>query len=229
MVEVIERRLLSVDVDGFVWIKRGSVIAYNGALRFHLDPVFQPDAVRLLTGPLRGAILREAVPIARAVGTGRLYVSLDGRFSTLIRLSNETIFVASTNLLAFESTLEHQIQTVGSVGLLAGGLFVVRLSGTGFVALSSSGTPLPLRVTERDPLSTDPTATVAWSAGLWPELKTDLGMGSLVAHGGGEPIQMCFRGQGQVFVHARSRAEVVRSSMVRRISTWIMGMAGLPV
>jgi uncharacterized protein (AIM24 family) len=50
------------------------------------------------------------------------------------------------------------------------------------------------------PFSTDPHATLAWSGGLSPELKTDLSWRSALAHGGHEPVQMFFRGEGYVVV-----------------------------
>jgi uncharacterized protein (AIM24 family) len=220
MVEVIDRRLLCVDVDGFAWIKRGSAIAYQGELRFRLEQVLQAEAIGLKAGPLRNAVMREAVPLAKAEGRGRLYLSNDGKFSTIFRLNAESLYVTSSNLLAFESTLEHEIRMLGGVGLLAGGILVVRLSGTGWVAVSSYGNPLTLRVTEDEPVSTDPTATLAWTSGLWPELKTDLEIASFLAHGGGEPIQMYFGGNGSVTVHARSRTEAVRASLLRQLTSW---------
>jgi uncharacterized protein (AIM24 family) len=47
---------------------------------------------------------------------------------------------------------------------------------------------------------TDPHATVAWSGGLVPALKIDLSWRSAFAHGGQEPIQMRFEGEGHVIV-----------------------------
>lgn len=47
---------------------------------------------------------------------------------------------------------------------------------------------------------TDPNATVAWSANLTPELKTDISMRTLVGRSGGEAFQMAFEGDGFVVV-----------------------------
>lgn len=215
--EVVDHRLVRIEVDDFVWIKRGTVIAYHGDLQFRLEEVFQSEAIGLEAGPVRSALKREAVPLSRAEGRGRLFLSDEGKFNRVFRLEGQRMFVASQYLLAFEPTLEHQIRLVGGVGALAGGPFIVQLTGTGFVAISSKGDPLTLRVTPNDPVSTDPTATVAWTSGLWPELKTDLELRSLVAHGGGEPIQMFFGGDGHVVVNARSRMEVMRSSILQRV------------
>lgn len=219
--DVVDKRLVRIDVDGFMWIKRGTVVAYHGDLRFHLERVLQMERVRGAAGPVRSTVKREAVPISMAAGTGRLYLSDDGEPIRIVRLTGQSIFIASPNLLAFEPALEHEVQTVGGVGLLAGGLLVVRLSGTGLLALSVKGEPLTLRVTPGNPVATDPRATIAWTSDLWPELKTDLEIRSLVAHGGGEPIQMLFRGHGFVVVNGGNRMDSLRSSLVKRLSSKI--------
>lgn len=213
--EVINRRLLCVDIDGFLWIKRGTVVAYHGHLKFRLDRVVQADAIR--NGPARSAVKREFVPLCRAIGRGRLYLSNNGQGNRIVRLNDETLFVSSENLVAFESTLCHEILTLGSVGALAGGLLVVKLSGSGRVAISAHGEPLALRVTPDNPVATDPTAVLAWTSHLWPSLKSDLELRLLVAHGGGAPIQMAFEGDGWMFVHGRNRIEAARASIARRV------------
>jgi uncharacterized protein (AIM24 family) len=222
--DIVGQRLVRVDVHDEVWIKRGSVVAYHGDLKFHLEPVMQAEAVHLDAGPIRSALKREAVPLTRAVGQGRLYLSNDGTHSRVLSLGDETIFVSASDLLAFETTLDHEIRLLGEIGLLAGGLLVVKLSGHGQVAISVHGEPLTLRVSPSDPVSTDPGATLAWTAGLWPELKTDLDAGSLIAHGGGQPIQMRFAGHGHVIVHARSRAEAMRTGVLNALEARIKSL-----
>ena len=217
--DVVGQRLVRVDVHDEVWIKRGSVVAYHGDLRFRLEPVLQAEGVHLADGPIRAALKREAVPLTRAVGHGRLYLSNDGTHSRVLSLDDDTIYVAASSLLAFETTLDHEIRLLGEVGLLAGGLLVVRLSGHGRIAISLHGEPLTLHAGPSDPVSTDPGATVAWTAGLRPELKTDLDAGSLIAHGGGQPIQMHFAGDGYVVVHARSRAEAMRAGVLNALES----------
>lgn len=217
--DIVGQRLVRIDVQDEVWIKRGSVIAYQGDLRFHLEPVMQAEGVHLETGPIRSALKREAVPLTRAVGHGCLYLANDGSHSRVLSLDDETIYVAAMDLLAFETTLDHEIRLLGEVGLLAGGLLVVQLSGHGRIAISAHGEPLTLAVSPSDPVSTDPGATVAWTAGLWPELKTDLDAGSIIAHGGGQPIQMRFAGTGRVIVDARSRAEEMRAGALKAVES----------
>jgi uncharacterized protein (AIM24 family) len=83
---------------------------------------------------------------------------------------------------------------------MAGGLFKMKLSGTGMVAITTHYDPLTLRVTPEKPVSTDPNATVAWSGSLTPEFKTDISLKTFFGRGSGESIQMHFAGDGFVVV-----------------------------
>jgi uncharacterized protein (AIM24 family) len=85
-------------------------------------------------------------------------------------------------------------------GMLAGGLFNIRLEGNGMVAISTHHDPLTLAVSPNKPIVTDPNATVAWSGNLAPELKTDVSLKTFLGRGSGESIQMRFQGQGFVVV-----------------------------
>jgi len=66
------------------------------------------------------------------------------------------------------------------------------------LAVALHGNPLTLPVSENEPISTDPHATLAWSGSLTPSLKTDLSWRSIFRHGGQEPVQMFFEGHGVV-------------------------------
>jgi len=85
-------------------------------------------------------------------------------------------------------------------GIMAGGLFNVKLEGTGMIAITTHYDPLTLNVTPDRPVFTDPNATVAWSGSLSPDIKTDVSFKTLVGRGSGESLQMAFRGDGFVVV-----------------------------
>jgi uncharacterized protein (AIM24 family) len=187
-------RTVRIDVDGGVWLKPGAALAYRGNLAFSRLPTV--DAASL-----KDAVMRETAPLVRATGTGRLYAGHHGSHARVVRLTGEAIVVAWADLLAFEESLAFETTMVAhGVGLAAGGLAVVRLSGHGALAIAAHGQPLTLTVAPGQPVSTDPHATLAWSAALTPELKTDLSWRSVVGHGGHEPVQMLFRGTGFVVV-----------------------------
>ena len=85
-------------------------------------------------------------------------------------------------------------------GVLAGGLFNVRLEGTGMIAITTHYDPLTIKVSPNNPVTTDPNATVAWSGSLNPEFKTDISLKTFFGRGSGESIQMVFHGDGFVVV-----------------------------
>jgi uncharacterized protein (AIM24 family) len=125
-------------------------------------------------------------------------------------LQGESINVNGNDLLAFEESVEYKITMHKKIsGMLSGGLFSVRLSGNGLVALMSHGSPLTLPVTPQSPVMTDPNATIAWSGNLSPELKTDMSLRTMLGRGGGETFQMVFRGEGFVVIQPFEEVPVV--------------------
>ena len=192
--EVVDKRFLRIGVDGYVWIKSGTAIAYRGELHFIRERVIGAD-VKMLA--------REFTPLVKATGVGQLYCSDQGKRNLVLHLGGGALHVAGSALLAFEPALEHEAYMVGKVGLVAGGIFAVKLSGDGLVALAAKGDPLTLRVTPDSPVYTDPDATIAWTDGVSPELKTELQWRMIFGHGGGEAVQMLFRGDGYVVVHSK--------------------------
>jgi uncharacterized protein (AIM24 family) len=187
-------RTLRIAVDGGVWLKPGAAIAYRGELVFERRPTLESHSIA-------DALIRETAPLVRAVGKGCLYCAQHGAHVRVIHLGGESLAVAAENLLAFEDTLAFEARLAGNgIGLAAGGLVTMRLAGHGALAIATHGQPLTLRVSRDQPVSTDPHATLAWSAGLTPLMKTDLTWRSLFAHGGHEPIQMLFEGSGFVVV-----------------------------
>jgi uncharacterized protein (AIM24 family) len=187
-------RMLRIDVSGGVWLKPGAAIAYRGDVAFERRPT-------LGAGSLLDAAFRELTPLVRATGRGRLYCGRHGSHVRIMRLAGESITITFDELLAFEESLRFEPHVVEhGIGIAAGGLITMRLSGHGAVALITHGEPLTLRVSRDEPVSTDPHATIAWSGDLTPLLKTDLTWRSVFRHGGQEPVQMLFEGDGFVVV-----------------------------
>ncbi len=95
-----------------------------------------------------------------------------GKKVIIIHLHGEEIIVNGNDLLAFEPSIEYEIKMMKKLGaMLAGGLFNVRLRGTGMIAFTSHYEPITLRVTPDAPVYTDPNATIAWSGNLEPTFK----------------------------------------------------------
>jgi uncharacterized protein (AIM24 family) len=210
---------LRIDVDGGVWLKPGAAIAYRGDITF--------DRQRVLDAPsLKSALLRETAPLVRATGKGRLFCAHHGSHVFAVTLSGETIFVAWPDLLAVEESLDCVPTLIGhAVGVAAGGLVMMKLSGDGSFAIVSHGSPLTLAVTDGEPVSTDPHSTIAWSPDLGVRLKTDLSWRSLFKHGGQEPVQMLFEGNGFVMVQPYEDPARfgVRVNQIRRLASIVTG------
>jgi uncharacterized protein (AIM24 family) len=207
--ELESTRMLEIHVNGSVWTKLGAAVAYRGDIKFVREGMLEGGVMKALKRAATG----EVSPLSRAEGRGRLYVADSGKHISILRLQGETINVSGNDLLAFENTVTYDITMIRRVaGMMAGGLFSVRLTGHGMVAITTHGEPLTLRVSSSDPVSTDPNATVAWSGNLSPELKTDINLKALIGRGGGETFQMLFRGDGFVVVQPYEEVPVVQSS-----------------
>jgi uncharacterized protein (AIM24 family) len=187
-------RVLRIDVSGSVWIKPGASLAYRGEMSFERRPTLGADG-------LEEAALRELEPVVRATGRGHLYCGWQGCRIQVVHLRGERLFVAAEELIAFDETLGYEPHIVGNgVGIAAGGMVAVSLSGAGALAIGVHGEAVTLPVTPDTPIFTDPLATIAWSGELEPELAIDVSWRTLVGHGGHEPVQMRFAGTGQVMV-----------------------------
>ena len=195
--ELESNRMLEINLNGQVWTKMGSMVAYRGNIRFQREGMLDHGIGNLLKKAMSG----EGMSLTKAEGTGTLYLADSGKRVTVLRLEGDALFVNGNDVLAFEPTVRHQITMMRRItAVLAGGLFNVRLEGQGLIAITTHGLPTTLLVTPDNPVCTDPNATVAWSASLQPEFKTDVSLKTFLGRGSGESVQMLFRGQGFVVI-----------------------------
>ncbi len=196
--ELESSHLLEVKLNGRVWAKSGSMVAYQGAVKFVRQGMMEQGLGNLLKKALSG----EGMQLMKMEGQGRVYVADSGKKITLLRLAGDTIFVNGNDVLAYEDGIQSDITMMRRMaGMMSGGLFNMRLSGNGIVAITSHYEPLTLPVTAQGgPVFTDPNATVAWSGGLTPEVVADITLGTLLGRGSGESIQLKFQGVGWVVV-----------------------------
>lgn len=190
-------RMLDINLNGSVWIKMGSMVAYTGDIKFEREGIFEQGIGNLF----KKAVSGEGTRLTRATGRGSVFCADFGKKVTILRLNNESIFVNGNDLLAFEMSLQYEIKLMKKVAaMLAGGLFNVRLQGTGMVAITTHYDPMALPVTPQSPVVTDPNATVMWTGNVEPEFKTDFQLKTFFGRGSGESLQMKFTGQGYVVV-----------------------------
>ncbi len=195
--ELETERILEVNLNGMVWTKMGSMIAYRGDISFVREKILEHGIGKMLKRGISG----EGARLTKAEGNGKLYLADEGKKITLLNMADDAIVVNGSDLLAFQDGIDWDIKIMKKVSaMLAGGLFNVRLEGTGLIAITSHYDPIAFRVTPDNPIMTDPNATVAWSGSLSPEFKTDIQLKSLFGRGSGESFQMKFAGEGFVVV-----------------------------
>lgn len=190
-------RFLEVNLNGRMNTKTGSMVAYQGNIRFKREGMLDQGIGNLL----KKAVSGEGMRLTYAEGQGKLYLADQGKKIILLNLRNETFVVNGNDVLAFEPALPHKITLMRKIaGVMAGGLFNVRFDGSGLLAITSHYEPITLRVQSGYPVTTDPNATIAWTGGLTPELKTDISFKTFLGRGSGESLQMHFDGDGFVVV-----------------------------
>jgi uncharacterized protein (AIM24 family) len=195
--ELENARTLEINLNGLVWMKMGSMIAYRGNVKFEREGMMEHGFDKFLKKALTG----EGTTLMKASGVGKVYIADQGKRITILHLENQAIYVNGNDVLAFETGIKWDITMMRRIATMAaGGLFNMKLEGTGMVAITTEGDPLTLRVTPDQPVTTDPNATVAWSQNLAPELTANITFRSLMGRGSGETYQLVFRGDGFVVV-----------------------------
>jgi len=180
-----------------VMVKKGAMVAYTGDVKFEREGILSQGIGNLLKKTVSG----EGSSIMKTTGTGRIYLADCAKRIRILKLENEAIFVNGNDVLAYEESLKSDIKMMKSVGgIVGGGLFQVKISGTGHVAVTTHGEPLTLLVKPGQPVFTDPHATVAWSDSLSPSIKTDISLKTFIGRGSGESFQLKFEGEGWVIV-----------------------------
>mgnify|MGYP001241803149 CR=1 FL=1 len=180
-----------------ILLKKGAMVAYDGNITFKREGILSKGIGNLL----KKAVSGEGTSMMHTTGTGRVYAADFGKRIRVLHLDNEAIFVNGNDILAHEENIKSNVKMMKSVaGMVGGGLFQVRLEGTGHIAVTTHGQPLTLRVRPGSPVFTDPNATVAWSGNLEPKIKTDVSIKTFIGRGSGESIQMMFQGDGWVII-----------------------------
>ena len=189
-------KLLKIHLDQVtVQAKLGSMVAYQG------DVTFEHAGSGGLGRMLKKAVTGEGTALMRITGAGEVFVADQAQDIHLIYLENDNITVNGPNLLAFDAGIDWDIQRLqgGAAGAMAGGLFNMHLSGTGWVAILSDGPPVLLNVAQA-PTFADAQAAITWSSGVTVGIKTDFKMKNLIGRGSGESIQIAFSGQGWALI-----------------------------
>ncbi|WP_022835765.1 AIM24 family protein [Salisaeta longa] len=181
-------KLLDITVNGEVWIKTGAMVAYTGNVSF------EKKTSGGITGWLKQAATGEGANTMVASGQGHVYAADGGKNIHVLELgAGESISINGNDVLAYASSVEADIKMMKKIASRAsGGLFNVHLTGPGFIAFTTHGSPVVLDT----PVRTDPDATVAWSSNTPPSFTTDIGWKSMIGRSSGEEYQMDFNQSG---------------------------------
>jgi uncharacterized protein (AIM24 family) len=178
---------LDVTIDGSVLAKAGSMIAFTGNLSF----TGKSSAEGGITGFLKEAATSEGTPVMTIEGEGHAYLADNEKKIQLLELdADDSITVNGEDVLAFGSGVSYEISSMDSLaGVFAGGFTNVYLEGPGYVAITTHADPIVLK----PPVSTDPSATVAWSQ-TTPDVQVNKNLSDMVGQESGERFQMNFDG-----------------------------------
>jgi uncharacterized protein (AIM24 family) len=196
--ELESAHMLEVRVNGRVWAKAGSMVAQTGEVTFTRQGLMEQGLGTLL----KKAVSGEGMQLMKVEGKGRVYLADKGKKIRLLRLAGETFFANGNDVLAYQDGIQAEITMMRRMAaMMAGGLFNIRLSGRGIVAITSHYEPLTLPVSKTGgAVYTDPNATVAWSGSLSPDIVSNVTIGTLFGRGSGEAFRMKFEGEGWVVV-----------------------------
>ncbi len=200
-------KLLKVRLgEGEIQAKRGSMVAYQG------DVKFEHAGSGGMGRMLKKAVSGEGTTLMKMAGSGEVFLADTAQDIHLLHLDNDSVTINGPNLLAFDADISWDIHRMsgGAASAMAGGLFNMELNGTGWVALLSDGPPVLLDVASA-PTFADAQAAITWSSGVSASLKTQMSAKSLIGRGSGESLQMAFTGQGWVLVQP-SEGRVVPQS-----------------
>ena len=188
-------KLLKVSLQQVtIQAKLGSMVAYQGDVKF--EHAGSGGMSRLV----KKAVTGEGTQLMKMEGSGEVFLADTAQDIHLIYLENDQVTCNGANVLAFDAGIDWDIQRAGGgASALAGGLYNMALSGTGWVAIISDGPPVLLNVATA-PTFADPQAAITWSSGVSTSIKTDVNIKNFIGKGSGESIQVAFAGQGWVLV-----------------------------
>src|SRR3954463_9162500 len=131
-------KLLKVSLDQItIQARLGSMVAYQGDVRF------EHAGSGGLNKFIKKAVTGEGTKLMKIEGTGEGFLAHLAEDIHLIKLENDQITCNGENVLAFDAGIEWDIKRLegaGAVsGALAGGLYNMALSGSGWGAIRSDG------------------------------------------------------------------------------------------
>ncbi|MFF9125386.1 AIM24 family protein [Streptomyces sp. NPDC014889] len=187
-------------VDGEMFARQGSMVAYRGDLRFERRG-------QGVGGMLKRAVTGEGLPLMTVRGQGEAWFAQEALNCFVVEVDpGDEFTVNGRNVLCFDATLSYEIRTVKGSGIAGGGLFNSVFTGQGLLGLVCEGSPLVIPVTPQQPVYVDTDAIVGWTARLRTSLHRSQSFGSMLRGGSGEAVQLMLEGEGYVVVRPSEAA-----------------------
>lgn len=200
-------KVLAVDLAGdAVLARHGAMVAYEGQMTFKK----KAGGGEGLRGVLTRRVTGEGMSVMEVQGKGTCYFADKATEINLVRLEGDRLHVEASSLLCTDSGLRTGVEFTGLRGASEGnGLFTTKVDGTGWVAITSHGPAVLLRVAPGMPLRVDPGAYVAHTGSLRQQFRSGVAWGGLVTgETSGEGVQIEFEGDGLVYVQPAERHTV---------------------
>ena len=189
-------KMCRVGMNGEVMARSGSMVAYQGDLKF--EALGSGGIGRAIRNTLTG----EGVPLMKVTGRGDLFLADAASDVHLIDLDGtDGLTINGANVLAFDSTLSYDVKRMqGAAAQSNAGLFNCVFTGRGRIAITTDGNPVVLTVDQQT--YADPNAAVAWSSSLQTSVKRNdsFNLGTLMGRSTGERFTLAFSGHGFVVV-----------------------------
>ncbi|MBI2373384.1 MAG: AIM24 family protein [Deltaproteobacteria bacterium] len=197
-------RLLEISLQNEkVMTVAGSMVAYVGSMKFE-KAILGGEG---LLGAFKRKVTGEGLSLMTVTGSGVLYCAQNASELAVLELSGEKLFVESSGILAYDTTLSTNTAFAGLRGASSGqGLFTTTIQGKGNVALLAKGGLIGLEVTPDNSLCVDPQAFVGYKGNIQQEFVFDVSWRTMVGQASGESYQLKFTGQGQVFIQSAERS-----------------------
>jgi uncharacterized protein (AIM24 family) len=186
-------KMLKIKLNGTVTARQGSMVAYQGQADFNYQGAGGIGKM------IKQKVTGEGVATMTVSGQADVFFADQSRDVHLIYLEGEdAISINGRSVLAFDSALDVDVHFIGGAGMMAGGLFNTIIRGTGWVAITTHGTPVVLQTDA--PTYVDSNAVVCWSANLQTSVARSFKLSGMIGRGTGEAVQIGFAGQGWVIV-----------------------------
>jgi uncharacterized protein (AIM24 family) len=186
-------KLVKVTLGADCYARRGSMVAYQGDIKFD----YQGSGG--LRAMFEGAMTGQGLKLMACKGRGEVFLAEDAADLHIVELSGQSLCINANNVLAFDTTLQTEIKRIESAGIPGGGMFHLQVGGTGTIVVMTHGTPVTLQV--QGPTFADMNALVAWTAGMRVSVSTQVRISRQIYAGqSGESVALQFMGMQGHFI-----------------------------